>query len=85
VSALRRAFTQGSLYTLFQGLGMAVSLISFPILTRILPVEEYSNLAISTRPCLSCYRWPSATSQPPSFVPTLALRVPMKITDDNEQ
>ena len=46
VTALRRAFTQGSLYTLFQGLGMAVSLISFPILTRILSVEEYGNLAL---------------------------------------
>ncbi|WP_372522414.1 oligosaccharide flippase family protein [Sulfuricaulis sp.] len=46
MSALRRAFTQGSLYTLFQGLGMAVSLISFPILTRVLSVEEYGNLAL---------------------------------------
>lgn len=46
MSALRRAFTQGSLYTLFQGLGMAVSLISFPIITRILTVEEYGSLAL---------------------------------------
>lgn len=46
MSAFRRALSQGSLYTLFQGLGMAVSLISFPILTRILSVEEYGNLAL---------------------------------------
>ena len=46
MSALRRAFSQGSLYTLFQGIGMAVSLISFPILTRILKVEEYGSLAL---------------------------------------
>lgn len=46
MTALRRAFSQGSLYTLFQALGTAVSLISFPILTRILSVEEYGNLAL---------------------------------------
>lgn len=46
MSALRRAFTHGSLYTLFQALGMAVSLVSFPIITRILTVEEYGHLAL---------------------------------------
>jgi len=34
------------MYTLFQAVGMVVSLISFPIVTRILTVEEYGHLAL---------------------------------------
>lgn len=46
MTSLRRVLSHGSLYSLFQALGVAVSLVSFPILTRLLTVEEYGHLAL---------------------------------------
>lgn len=46
MSALRKVFRHSSLYAVFQGLGLAVSFVSFPIMTRIFTVEEYGNFAL---------------------------------------
>jgi O-antigen/teichoic acid export membrane protein len=46
MATLRRVLGQGLTYTLFQTIGMAVGLISFPFLTRLLTVEEYGYLAL---------------------------------------
>ena len=48
VTELQRAIRHSALYGGFQLLGLLLSLISFPILTRILTVEEYGHLALFT-------------------------------------
>ncbi len=48
MTELRRAIRHSALYSGFQFLGLLLSLISFPILTRILTVEEYGHLALFT-------------------------------------
>ncbi len=47
MSILKRALKQSSTYMFFQGVGMSVSLITFPILTRVFSVETYGNLALA--------------------------------------
>jgi len=46
MSLTAKTVRQAALYASFQGAGMLVSLISFPILTRWLTVAEYGSLAI---------------------------------------
>jgi O-antigen/teichoic acid export membrane protein len=48
MTALARAARHGALYAGFQVLGLLLSLVSFPILTRILSVEEYGQLSLFT-------------------------------------
>ena len=48
MTELRRAIRHSALFSGFQLLGLLLSLISFPILTRILTVEEYGHLALFT-------------------------------------
>lgn len=46
MSSTGKALRQAALYAGFQGAGMLVSFVSFPILTRWLSVSEYGSLAI---------------------------------------
>jgi O-antigen/teichoic acid export membrane protein len=46
MSFLFLAFRQSAVYMLFQVIGSGLSLITFPLLTRVLSVEDYGNLAL---------------------------------------
>jgi O-antigen/teichoic acid export membrane protein len=46
MSLLIKASKQSSLYMIFHGVGLGISFISFPIMTRMFSVEDYGNLAL---------------------------------------
>lgn len=46
MSLISRALRQSGLYVLFQGAARSLSFITFPIMTRLLTVEDYGTLAL---------------------------------------
>lgn len=46
MSLLKKTSAHSFLYMFFQGVGLTISLISFPIITRIFSVEDYGNLVL---------------------------------------
>jgi len=46
MSLLKKTSAHSFLYIFFQGLGLTVSLISFPVITRLFSVEDYGNLVL---------------------------------------